>query len=72
MLRGPATPRSRSHTSSSRFVQPPHAVGIVMTSELAMKEGSLSPSFSFLLRQVDFLNHDRIISDLRTEPELRT
>ena len=47
-------------------------MGIVMTSELAMKEGSLSPSFSFLLRQVDFLNHDRIISDLRTEPELRT
>ena len=45
MLRGPATPRSRSHTSSSRFAQPPQAVGIVMTSELAMKEGSLSPFF---------------------------
>ena len=40
MLRGPATPRSRSHTSSSRFVQPPQAVVIVMTSELAMKEAA--------------------------------
>ena len=39
---------------------------------LQWKRATSHPVLSFPLRQVGFLNHDHIISDLRTEPELRS
>ena len=66
LLRGPATPRRyMTQASSGRFVLLPQAVGVTMTSELAVNRTTCYSVFSFF-------NHDHIISDLRREPELRS
>ena len=54
-----------TQASSGRFVLLPQAVGVTMTSELAVNRTTCYSVFSFF-------NHDHIISDLRREPELRS